>query len=56
MRPDTRRIRVDFTAEPEQQAVADVVESILVRENTWPALVSGASQRWACRYDWEETG
>ncbi len=32
---------MDFTAEPEQQAVADVVESILSRENTWPALVSG---------------
>ena len=32
---------MDFTAEPEQQAVADVVQSILVRENTWPALVSG---------------
>jgi alkylation response protein AidB-like acyl-CoA dehydrogenase len=32
---------VDFTPEPEQQAVADVVTSILDRENTWEAIVSG---------------
>ena len=32
---------MDFTPEPEQQAVADVVNTILDRENTWEALVSG---------------
>jgi alkylation response protein AidB-like acyl-CoA dehydrogenase len=32
---------VDFTPDPEQQAVADVVDSVLNRENTWQALVSG---------------
>jgi alkylation response protein AidB-like acyl-CoA dehydrogenase len=32
---------VDFTPAPEQQAVADVVNSVLDRENTWEALVSG---------------
>ena len=32
---------MDFTPEPEQQAVADVVNSVLDRENTWEALVSG---------------
>jgi alkylation response protein AidB-like acyl-CoA dehydrogenase len=32
---------VDFTPQPEQQAVADVVTSILSRENSWDALVSG---------------
>lgn len=32
---------MDFTSEPEQQAVADVVNSILDRENTWAAMVSG---------------
>ncbi len=32
---------MDFTPEPEQQAVADVVNSVLDRENTWAALVSG---------------
>jgi alkylation response protein AidB-like acyl-CoA dehydrogenase len=32
---------VDFTPEPEQQAVADVVRTVLDRENTWEALVSG---------------
>lgn len=32
---------MDFTPEPEQQAVADVVTSILERDNTWEALVSG---------------
>jgi 3-oxo-4-pregnene-20-carboxyl-CoA dehydrogenase alpha subunit len=32
---------VDFTPAPEQQAVADVVNSALNRENTWAALVSG---------------
>ncbi|MFL0239045.1 acyl-CoA dehydrogenase family protein [Mycobacterium sp. SMC-17] len=32
---------MDFTPSPEQQAVADVVTSVLERENTWDALVSG---------------
>lgn len=32
---------MDFTPEPEQQAVADVVNAVLDRENTWDALVSG---------------
>lgn len=32
---------MDFTPDPEQQAVADVVTSVLTRENTWEALVSG---------------
>jgi alkylation response protein AidB-like acyl-CoA dehydrogenase len=32
---------VDFTESPEQQAVADVVTSVLDRDNTWDALVSG---------------
>jgi alkylation response protein AidB-like acyl-CoA dehydrogenase len=32
---------VDFTPDPQQQAVADVVNSVLDRENTWAALVSG---------------
>jgi len=32
---------VDFTPEPEQQAVADVVNAVLDRENTWESLVSG---------------
>ncbi|ORV42166.1 acyl-CoA dehydrogenase [Mycolicibacter engbaekii] len=32
---------MDFTPNPEQQAVADVVTSVLDRENTWEALVSG---------------
>lgn len=32
---------MDFTPGPEQQAVADVVTSVLDRENTWEALVSG---------------
>ncbi|MGI9123179.1 MAG: acyl-CoA dehydrogenase family protein [Mycobacterium sp.] len=32
---------MDFTPNPEQQAVADVVNSVLDRENTWEALVSG---------------
>lgn len=32
---------MDFTPEPEQQAVADVVTSVLERENSWEALVSG---------------
>ncbi|MCW1958878.1 MAG: acyl-CoA/acyl-ACP dehydrogenase [Mycobacterium sp.] len=32
---------MDFTPEPEQQAVADVVNTILDRDNTWEALVSG---------------
>jgi alkylation response protein AidB-like acyl-CoA dehydrogenase len=32
---------VDFTPDPEQQAVADVVTSVLGRENSWEALISG---------------
>ena len=32
---------MDFTPGPEQQAVADVVTSVLERENSWEALVSG---------------
>lgn len=32
---------MDFTPEPSQQAVADVVNAVLDRENTWEALVSG---------------
>ena len=32
---------MDFTPDPEQQAVADVVSTVLDRENTWEALVSG---------------
>lgn len=32
---------MDFTPNPEQQAVADVVTSVLDRENSWDALVSG---------------
>ncbi|HEY7054249.1 MAG TPA: acyl-CoA dehydrogenase family protein [Mycobacterium sp.] len=32
---------MDFTLEPAQQAVADVVNSVLDREKSWEALVSG---------------
>lgn len=32
---------VDFTPDPSQQAVADVVNAALERENSWAALVSG---------------
>lgn len=32
---------MDFTPDPEQQAVADVVGSVLDRENSWAAMVSG---------------
>ena len=32
---------MDFSPEPEQQAVADVVTSVLERENSWDALVAG---------------
>ena len=32
---------MDFTPDPAQQAVADVVNSVLDRENSWEALVSG---------------
>ena len=32
---------MDFTPKPEQQAVADVVTSVLERDNSWDALVSG---------------
>ena len=33
---------MDFTPDPEQQAVADVVTSVLDRDNSWDALVAGA--------------
>jgi 3-oxo-4-pregnene-20-carboxyl-CoA dehydrogenase alpha subunit len=32
---------VDFTPDPEQQAVADVATSVLDRDNSWDALVAG---------------
>ena len=32
---------MDFTPDPAQQAVADVVNAVLDRENSWEALVSG---------------
>src|SRR6202008_1087269 len=32
---------MDFTVDPAQQAVADVVTSVLERENSWDALVAG---------------
>jgi 3-oxo-4-pregnene-20-carboxyl-CoA dehydrogenase alpha subunit len=32
---------MDFTPDPEQQAVADVVTSVLDRDNSWDALVAG---------------
>jgi alkylation response protein AidB-like acyl-CoA dehydrogenase len=32
---------MDFTLEPEQQAVADVVTSVLERDNSWEAIVAG---------------
>ena len=32
---------MDFTPDPEQQAVADVVTSVLGRDNSWDALVAG---------------
>lgn len=32
---------MDFSPDPEQQAVADVVTSVLDRDNTWTALVTG---------------
>ena len=32
---------MDFTPDPSQQAVADVVTAVLDRENSWEALVSG---------------
>ena len=32
---------MDFSPNPEQQAVADVVTSVLSRDNSWDALVSG---------------
>ena len=32
---------MDFTPDPAQQAVADVVTSVLDRENSWAALVAG---------------
>jgi hypothetical protein len=32
---------MDFTPDPQQQAVADVVTSVLERDNSWEALVAG---------------
>lgn len=32
---------MDFTPEPAQQAVADVVDTVLGRDNSWEAMVSG---------------
>ena len=32
---------MDFTPDPAQQAVADVVTSVLDRDNTWEALTAG---------------
>ena len=32
---------MDFTPDPEQQAVADVVTAVLDRDNSWEALVAG---------------
>ena len=32
---------MDFTPDPEQQAVADVVTAVLDRDNNWEALVAG---------------
>ena len=32
---------MDFTPDPDQQAVADVVTSVLDRDNSWEALVAG---------------
>ncbi len=37
----SRRIRVDFSPDEGQQAVADVVTSALGRDNSWDALVDG---------------
>ena len=39
--PGSRRIRVDFSPDEGQQAVADVVTSVLDRDNSWDALVAG---------------
>ncbi len=38
---------MDFTPDPEQQAVADVVTSVLDRENSWDALVAGGATAFA---------
>ena len=38
---ESRRIRVDFSPDEGQQAVADVVTSALDRDNSWDALVAG---------------
>ena len=35
---------MDFTPDPEQQAVADVVTSVLARDNSWDALVADIGQ------------
>ena len=32
---------MDFSPDPQQQAVADVVTSVLDRDNSWAALVDG---------------
>ena len=41
LRNESRRIRVDFSPDEGQQAVADVVTSVLDRDNSWDALVAG---------------
>ncbi len=38
---------MDFTPDPEQQAVADVVTSVLDRDNSWDALVAGGATAFA---------
>src|ERR1700755_3374334 len=38
---ESRRIRVDFSPDEGQHAVADVVTSVLDRDNSWDALVAG---------------
>ena len=40
---------MDFTPDPEQQAVADVVTSVLGRDNSWDALVAGGVTALASR-------
>src|SRR5258705_2413418 len=45
--PGSRRIRVDFTPDPEQQAVADVVTSVRDRDTGWDAVVAGGAAEFA---------
>ena len=46
---------MDFTPDPEQQAVADVVTSVLDRDNTWDALVAGGVTALRCPSAWVAT-